>query len=153
MVCNTIPLSDQWWATIENHQNQWLPDPKTIKNHWTQWLSQTIPFNGDGAFENHWNFAMVANCGLKSPISFDFVLSLQNDMETLTWSVRFICLLSLSSSLFVRKFKMWRLRAFFRSFERAKTIVDHRVRLWWKPLKNHWCQWSEYQQTMVMVSL
>ena len=31
---------------------------------------------------------------------------------------------------------------FFRSFERAKTIVDHRVRLWWKPLKNHWCQWS-----------
>ena len=37
--------------------------------------------------------------------------------------------------------------SFFRSFERAKTIVDHRVRLWWKPLKNHWCQWSISEKT------
>ena len=27
----TIPSSDQWWATIKNHRNQWLPDPKTIE--------------------------------------------------------------------------------------------------------------------------
>ena len=33
----------------------------------------TIPFNGDGAFENHWNLAMVAKCG---PESVDFVFSL-----------------------------------------------------------------------------
>ena len=37
--------------------------------------------------------------------------------------------------------------SFFRSLERAKTIVDHRVRLWWKPLKNHWCQWSISEKT------
>ena len=136
MVCNHSIVGPM----VDNHR-------KPSKNHWTQWLSETIPFNGDGAFENHWNFAMVANCGLKSPNSFDFVYRLQNDMGTLAWSGRFICPLSLSSSLFVRKFKMWRLRAFFRSFERAKTIVDHRARLWWKPLENHWCQWLINEKT------
>ena len=42
----TIPSSDQWWTTIENHRYQWLPDPKTIGkpsfpmiacNHSIQW--------------------------------------------------------------------------------------------------------------------
>ena len=42
----TIPSSDQWWTTIENHHYQWLPDPKTIGkpsfpmiacNHSIQW--------------------------------------------------------------------------------------------------------------------
>ena len=42
----TIPSSGQWWTTIENHRNQWLPDPKTIEkplnpmvapNHSIQW--------------------------------------------------------------------------------------------------------------------
>ena len=30
----------------------------------------------------------------------------------------------------------------FWSFKRAKTIVDHRTRIWGKPLKNHQYQWS-----------
>ena len=47
----TIPSSDQWWITIENHHFQWLP--------------ATIPFNGDSTPENHWNFSMVANTGFK----------------------------------------------------------------------------------------
>ena len=49
----TIPSLDQWWTTIVNHWNQWLPDLKTIENHWSQWLPLTIPFNGDGTLENH----------------------------------------------------------------------------------------------------
>ena len=59
----TIPSLDQWWKTIVNHWNQWLPDLKTIEYHWYQWLPLTIPFNGDGAFENHWYLAMVAKNG------------------------------------------------------------------------------------------
>ena len=42
----TIPSLDQWCTTIKNHRYQWLPS--------------TILFNGDGNFENHWKFAMVA---------------------------------------------------------------------------------------------
>ena len=86
--------------------------PKPSKNHWTQWLSLTIPFNGDGAFQNHWNFAMVAKCGPKSPKSFDYAFSLQNGLVTLKWSGGFIYPLSLSSSAFVRKWDMSRLQAF-----------------------------------------
>ena len=37
------------------------------ENHWSQWLPSTIPFNGDGNYENHWNFAMVAKEYAKSP--------------------------------------------------------------------------------------
>ena len=42
----TIPSLDQWWKTIVNHWNQWLPDLKTIEkplismlapNHSIQW--------------------------------------------------------------------------------------------------------------------
>ena len=105
--------------------------PKPSKNHWTQWLPLTIPFNGDGAFQNHWNFAMVAKCGPKSPKSFDHAFSLQNGLVTLKW---FIYPLSVSSSAFVRKWDMSRLQAFLRSFKWAKTIVDHRTRIW----GNHW---------------
>ena len=86
--------------------------PKPSKNHWTQWLPLTIPFNGDGAFQNHWNFAMVAKCGPKSPKSFDYAFSLQNGLVTLKWSGGFIYPLSLSSSAFVRKWDMSRLQAF-----------------------------------------
>ena len=86
--------------------------PKPSKNHWTQWLSLTIPFNGDGAFQNHWNFAMVAKCGPKSPKSFDYAFSLQNGLVTLKWYGGFISPLSLSSSAFVRKWDMSRLQAF-----------------------------------------
>ena len=49
----TIPSLDQWRTTIENHRYQWLPS--------------TILFNGDGNFENHWKFAMVAKEWAKSP--------------------------------------------------------------------------------------
>ena len=41
--------------------------PKPSENHWSQWLPSTIPFNGDGNFENHWKFAMVAKECAKSP--------------------------------------------------------------------------------------
>ena len=86
--------------------------PKPSKNHWTQWLPLTIPFNGDGAFQNHWNFAMVAKRGPKCPKTFDYAFSLQNGLLTLKWSGGFIYALSLSSSAFVRKWDMSRLQAF-----------------------------------------
>ena len=65
----TIPSSDQWCTTIENHcivTNGCLT-PKPSENHWSQWLPSTIPFNGDGNFENHWKFAMVAKKCAKNP--------------------------------------------------------------------------------------
>ena len=37
--------------------------------------------------------------------------------------------------------------SFFMSFKRAKTIVDHRTRIWRKPLKTHQCQWSIREKT------
>ena len=63
----TIPSSDQWCTTIENHRYQCYPIPKPSENHWSQWLPSTIPFNGDGNFENHWKFAMVAKECAKNP--------------------------------------------------------------------------------------
>ena len=47
-------------------------------------VAQIIPFNGDGSFENHWNFAMVAKRGPKSPNSFDSVLSFQKEVVKAT---------------------------------------------------------------------
>ena len=52
------------WLT-QNHRYQWLADPKPSKNHCFQWLPLTIPFNGDGANENHCKFSMVAKMDLK----------------------------------------------------------------------------------------
>ena len=97
---------------VDNHQK---PSKQMVA--WPQNHQKTIEPNGCpkpfcSMVMNHWNFAMVVKCDPKSPNSFDFVYRLQNDMGTLAWSGRFICPLSLSSSLFVRKFKMWRLRAF-----------------------------------------
>ena len=74
-----------------------------VSNHSIQWW---------WCLSNHWNFAMVAKCGPKSPKSFDYAFSLQNGLVTLKWSGGFIYPLSLSSSAFVRKWDMLRLQAF-----------------------------------------
>ncbi len=39
------------------------------------------------------------------------------------------------------------IKCFFSSFERTKTIADHRTKIWGKPLKNHRCQWSISEET------
>ena len=112
MVCNHSIVG----SMADNHRKPLKPMVAWHQNHRKtiepNGFTLTIPFNGDGAFENHWNFAMVIKCGPKSPNSFDFILWMQNALGTLKLSGEFIYLLSLSSSACVRNWFMWRLRAF-----------------------------------------
>ena len=80
MVCNHSIIGPS--KTIETNS---CLTPKPSKNHWTQWLPQTIPFNGDGAFENHWNFALVAKCGPKSPNKMLMIIVLDCKYLNLLW--------------------------------------------------------------------
>ena len=101
--------------------------PKPSKNHWTQWLSLTIPFNGDGAFQNHWNFAMVAKCGPKSPKSFDYAFGLQEGLETLKWAGGFLYpLFPIIRCVSENMSWLSRLQtSMFRSFNGIKAIGGH----------------------------
>ena len=144
----TIPSLDQWWTTIVNHQNQWLLDPKTIEkplnpmvvpNHSIQWwwcffkTTETL----------QWYQIVV--------LKFQTVLILSSVCK-ITWELWHDLWDSFVSFSIIKfttceKIQNVAIVSFFRSLERAKTIVDHRVRLWWKPLKNHWCQWSISEKT------
>ena len=143
MVCNHSIVG----SMADDHRKPLKPMVAWHKNHRKtiepNGFTITIPFNGDGAIENHWSLAMVAKCG---PKSVDFVFSQQNGLGL--WNdlrISFISFLynqvHLSQDGICGDFE------FFRSFEQAKTIVDHRTRIWGKPLKNHWCQWSICEKT------
>ena len=67
---------------VDNHRklsghNGWETQ-KPTENHQTRWLPPTIPFNGDGCFENHWktaNFIILKyNCQIFLPSGTVFSL-------------------------------------------------------------------------------
>ena len=140
MVCNYSMVGPM----VDHHRKPLKPMVAWLQNHWIQWLPQTIPFNGYGAFENHWNFAMVAKCGPESPNSFDLSAKCPGNSEMI-WGIQ----LSPFSIIkwICQKMGFLAIASFFRSFKRAKTIVDHRTRIWGTPLKNHRCQWSVSEKT------
>ena len=59
----TIPSLHQWWTPSKPIKTNGCLNLTPSKNHWIQLLPQIIPFSGDGAFENHWNIAMIAQFG------------------------------------------------------------------------------------------
>ena len=111
-------------AWHQNHRKTIEPNGFTL----------TIPFNGDGAFENHWNLAMVAKCGAKS---VDFVVSLQNGPGTLKWSEDFIHTLSLFIKCVCPKMGSLAILSFLGLLNRPKpslTIVPEFVENHWKTI-------------------
>ena len=124
-------MEDNHWKPLKPmvawHQNH----RKTIEPNG---FILTIPFNGDGAFENHWNLAMVAKCGAKS---VDFVVSLQNGPGTLKWSEDFIHTLSLFIKCVCPKMGSLAILSFLGLLNRPKpslTIVPEFVENHWKTI-------------------
>ena len=55
----TKPPRLERWAIASHRLTDGWGTQKPSENHWTPWLPPTIPFNGDGCFENHRKNAMV----------------------------------------------------------------------------------------------